>query len=126
VTDRSLAAIEGSCVALEALGLAGASITDAGLGRVIAALGTTTTSGGSGSGYGGSVDGGSSGNGGGSGGGGGGSSGGGGGDGGGGGGGGVLTTVEVEGCRGLSRSTRQAALEGGPLAILAAIRKAGG
>lgn len=92
-----MAAIERRCVALEALGLAGASITDEGLGRVIAALGTTTPhTSPRGLGYGGGERmvqraG--------------------------------LTTVEVEGCRGLSRSTRQAALEGGPLAILAAIRK---
>lgn len=35
-----------------------------------------------------------------------------------------LTVVDVSGCRDLSRSTRQAALDGNPLAVLAAIRKA--
>lgn len=114
-----MAAIEARCVALEALGLAGASITDEGLGHVIAALGTTTrtttkttTKRGASSPRSDDVvlSGGKMNHGGGervkverAG----------------------LTSVEVEGCRGLSRSTRQAALEGGPLAILAAIRKGG-
>jgi hypothetical protein len=45
LTDVALSAISRHCIALEALGLAGASITDAGLGRLLAALGPSNRGG---------------------------------------------------------------------------------
>ena len=96
VSNSGLEAIERHCTGLEALGLAGASISDEGLGRVIQALGRSQPGGGveeTGEGASRPTQGRG------------------------------LSMVDVSGCRGLERATRQAALDGTPLAILAAIRK---